>query len=137
MSHRLHLLLLLIFAPLFAIADIVLEPGQSMQVGGESIYCSTSNGTNSSKVDLKCVEYLHVNSHEVRPHFELFKDWLDSCRNIPIAHPLTPRSCTVVDSEINLECLDYARSIYLGISAERVMELQIACKDIVLSCPNF
>lgn len=118
-------------------SDVILGPGETVQVGDEIIACESGREESDSQVDLDCMKYLHATNNNSVPNLPLFRDWMDSCRNVPVRNPITPRTCTVTDGKVNYECLTYARSLYPGVNSHILMELQLECKDLVLKCSSF
>jgi hypothetical protein len=118
-------------------AETLLSPGQAITIGDEVIRCSPGDGVNHSKVDIDCVKFEWELNNDNKPPIDLVRDWVDSCRNVPIRHPMTPKVCTVVDSRPNYECVNFVRTIYPGVNSEIVMKFQLDCKDLTLNCPSF
>lgn len=117
--------------------DVVLGPGENIQIGDETVVCESGKEESHSTVDLDCMRFLHATNNNNVPNLPLFRDWLDSCRNVPVRNPITPKTCTVTDGKVDYECLDYSRTLYPGVNSHVVMELQLECKDLVLKCPSF
>lgn len=119
-------------------ADIILGPGESVQVGNETIACRAEEISNAnSVVDQSCVQYMLDANHDAIPDYELLLEWIDSCRSVPITHPLTPKTCTVVGGKINVSCNDFIRKVYPSSNSTIVLKTQLACKDLELSCSSF